>query len=296
MMEISSEVKAVASIALIIIAFCVRWIAVRRFSNISSHDETLPRRWTNSAKNGINLLVALGLIIIWLSELRLIVLSLAAFAVAFVIATREFIQCFIGSLYQASARSFSVGDWIKVGAHYGEVVSSDWLSTKLLEIDMETLSYTHTGRTLNIPNHLFIAGATQNLNFMRRYVMHTFTLVRDADQVNVFDIKVQLIEKAREYCASFHDVAQRYNELIERRLDNALAGPEPTVRVTTTNMGKNELSISVFCPTHLAVDLEQKLTEDFMGYWYAEHRNRKKKTDKSSEATIEEVNSEETTE
>lgn len=296
MIEINGEVKAVASAALIIIAFCVRWFAVRYFSNISSHDETLPRRWTNSIKNAINLLVALGLIIIWLSELRLIVLSLAAFAVAFVIATREFIQCFIGSLYQASARSFSVGDWIKVGVHYGEVVSSDWLSTKLLEIDMETMTYAHTGRTLNIPNHLFIAGATQNLNFMRRYVTHTFTLVRDADQVNVFDIKVQIIEKAREYCASFHDVAQRYNELIERRLENAVAGPDPTVRVTTTNMGKNEFSISVFCPTHLAVDIEQKLTEDFMEYWYAEHRNRKSKPDKSAGPAREEISGEESTE
>jgi small-conductance mechanosensitive channel len=296
MTEINGDFKAAASVALIIIAFCVRWFAVRHFSNISSNDETLPRRWTNSAKNGINLLVALGLVIIWLSELRLIALSLAAFAVAFVIATREFIQCFIGSLYQASARSFSVGDWIKVGVHYGEVVSSDWLSTKLLEIDMETMSYEHTGRTLNVPNHLFISGATHNLNFMRRYVTHTFKLVRDADQVNVFDIKVQIMEKAREYCASFQDVAQRYNDLIERRLDSAVAGPEPTIRVTTTNMGKNEFSISVFCPTHLAVDIEQKLTEDFMEYWYTVHRNRKNVSDKSTSAAIEEICSEESTE
>lgn len=277
MFEMNSEYKIIASVLLVGAAIVTKWILIKRFKKMVSTDDLLPRRLINSVKNGINLLIVFVLIVIWMSEIRLFALSLAAFAVALVLATRDLIQCFIGSLYQASARSFSVGDWIKVGHYYGEVVNSDWLSTKLLEIDIDSPSYTHTGRTLNVPNHLFISGVTQNLNFMRRYVQHTFTLVRDADSVNIYDLKEKILEKSRECCAEFHDVAQRYNDLIERRLDSPITGPDPEFRITTTNMGKNECSISIFCPTQKAVEIEQKITEEFMSLWYVDQRSRKGK-------------------
>lgn len=285
MNDLISGNKLVASLILLAIAWTVRWLILRHLSKRTASEDGQARRWINSVKNMTNLAIALGLIIIWLSEIRYMALSIAAFAVALVVATREFIQCFLGSLYQASNRTFVVGDWIKVGSHCGEVVRSDWFSTTLLEIDLETMSYSYTGKTLFIPNNQFITNTVHNLNFMRRYVNHSFTLVRDAEPVNFYDAKEFIMEKAQEYCSPFKDVASRYSQIIDKRLGVNLEHMDPSVRITTNNLGKNMLTISVFCPTHEAISLEQRLTEDFMSFWYAEVSKKKKEKDKEKADT-----------
>jgi small-conductance mechanosensitive channel len=275
MNELITDNKLIASAALILISWLITWLSVRHIHNLPLGDDDRSRRWGNTIKNAASLLVVIGLIIIWLSELRFVALSIATFVVALVIATREFIQCVLGSFYLASTRAFSVGDWIKVGPHYGEVVSSDWLTTTLLEVDMESMSYAYTGKTLTIPNNQFVSASFQNLNFMRRYIAHSVVIVREADLVDLVQFKDLMLEKAREYCASFDDVAQRYHDLIQKRMGVDMIGSGPSVRLGTSNLGKNTLVVSYFCPTHEAVVIEQKLIADFMQAWYAELASQK---------------------
>ena len=153
---------------------------------------------------------------IWSEEIQKFAFSIAAFTVAIVLATREFIQCFIGFLYIISSRPFRIGDWVQVGNCYGEVHSTDWAKLTLLEVDKD--SYQYTGKTLYLPNSQLITSVIKNLNFLKRYAMHHFTIVRD-DSVNPFDFMETLYEKANFYCHDFKDVAIRYNHLIESRLD-----------------------------------------------------------------------------
>lgn len=283
MNELVVEYKLIASLLMIVVALLVRWLVVRYLLKMPADEQELPKRWINSVKNASNFIIAIGLIVIWLSELRFVALSIATFVVALVIATREFIQCVLGSIYQTSTRMFAIGDWIKVGPNYGEVVRSDWLSTTLLEIDIESKSYGYTGRSLLIPNNQFVVANFQNLNFMRRYVSHSFSIIRDADAINVFQFREMILEKVKEYCSPFEEVAQRYNVLIEKRLGITLAGPAASVRIITTNLGKNEFAVTLFCPTQEAVGIEQRLIEDFMGAWYRElSRLEQEKVDKSS--------------
>ena len=262
--------KLIASFLMISIALAIRWLVIRHLLKLPTDEKELPRRWINSIKNAANLFIVIGLIAIWLSELRFVALSIATFVVALVIATREFIQCLLGSVYQASTRMFSIGDWIKVGDNYGEVVHSDWLRTTLLEVDMASRSYDYTGKTLLIPNNQFVASSVQNLNFMRRYVSHSISIIRDAEPINVFHFREEILKNVKEYCAPFEEVALRYNGLIEKRLGISLPGPEASVRITSTNLGKNEFTITLFCPTNEAVGIEQRLIEDFMELWYRE--------------------------
>ncbi|NOH73313.1 mechanosensitive ion channel family protein [Vibrio pectenicida] len=261
----------ILSAMLAIVVLSARWAVIRYLRRLPDDENEMPKRWVNAVKNATNFLIAIGLIIIWLSELRFVALSIATFIVALVIATREFIQCFSGYLYQTSTRIFFIGDWIKIGQHYGEVVKSDWLSTTLLEIDMESMCYGYTGKTLTIPNSQLVVSSVQNLNYMRRFVTHTFVIVRDSDSINLFKAKPFLLNKAKEYCASFSDVAQRYSALLEKRLGvNNSIKSEPSVCITTSNLGKNQVAITLFCPTREAVNIEQKLVEDFMAFWHDE--------------------------
>jgi small-conductance mechanosensitive channel len=227
------------------------------------------RDLVNTFKNLINFMIIIVLLNFWSAELQKFAFSVAAFVVAFVLATREFIQCLIGFIYLITTRPFRIGDWIQVGAHCGEVNATDWAKLTLLEVDIETYSY--TGKTLYLPNNQLIANPVKNLNFMKRYVSHHFTITRDSS-VNPFLFLDKVKENARNYCEGFCDVAARYNHLIEKRLDINISGPEPEIHISTSDIGDTQTEFTIFCPTDQALEIEQKLTADFMQYWFAEKR------------------------
>ena len=100
--------------------------------------------------------------------------------------------------------------------------------------------------------------------------MHHFTIIRD-DSVNPFEFIEQLNEKANKYCDDFKDVAIRYNQLIENRLEINITGPEPHIQIATSDVGDTQVFFTIFCPTERALEIEQKLTRDFMSLWF-EHK------------------------
>ncbi|RBP80091.1 mechanosensitive ion channel family protein [Marinomonas rhizomae] len=262
------HVEIVLTVAWILLSYIVRRYTKRaiRLNQKIEHDKK--RQRINAVDNIFNLLLVVGLVLVWSSELQNIAISIAAFMVALVIATKEFIACIVGAFYRASTRPYQVGDWIRIANYEGEVTDSDWLSTTLFEVDLKGGSYTYTGRTTVVPNSVLLLHTVQNLNYMRRYVTHTFSISRGTDDVNLFSIKEHILNNIREYSEHFHDVAIRYNSLIEKRLDIKISGPEPRVRITTTAEGYNVFTVSLFCPTDEAVEIEQKVTEDFMRFWY----------------------------
>lgn len=224
----------------------------------------------SNLKNLINFLLVLLILSFWINEIQRFALSIAAFAVAIVLATREYIQCVIGFFYLVSTRPFRIGDWVQVGEYAGEVSATDWIKMTILEVDLKR--YQYTGKTLYIPNNTLISSPIKNLNFLRRYVTHHFTITRDED-INPYVFIDTLRKKALEKCADFHDVAARYNQIIERRLDVKIQGPEPTLEVGTNDVGHTQIRCTIFCPTDRALDIEQEITAEFMHLWFAEIAN-----------------------
>jgi len=254
--------------AWVLLSYSIRRYIRRRVRLHPTLEHDKKRQRINALDNTFNFLLVVGCILIWSSELQNIAISIAAFMVALVIATKEFIACIVGAFYRASTRPYQVGDWIRITEYEGEVTDSDWLSTTLFEVDLKGGSYGYTGRTTVVPNSVLLNHTVQNLNYMRRYVTHTFSISRSTDDVNLFTIKEQILERIREYSEHFHEVAIRYNSLIEKRLDIKISGPEPRVRITTRPDGFNVFTVSLFCPTEEAIEIEQKVTEDFMRFWY----------------------------
>jgi small-conductance mechanosensitive channel len=64
----------------------------------------------NIVNNIFTILMIVMVFNIWAEELQNFAFSIAAFIVAIVLATREFIQCFIGFVYLLSSRPFRIGD------------------------------------------------------------------------------------------------------------------------------------------------------------------------------------------
>ena len=254
--------KLVITSVFIMIIFLIKYSIVKIIKIKSKNDK---RTQINRANNIFTILIIITLFNIWSEEIQKFAFSIAAFIVAIVLATREFIQCFIGFIYLLSSRPFRIGDWVQVGSHYGEVHSTDWAKLTLLEVDKD--DYQYTGKTLYLPNSQLIASVIKNLNFLKRYAMHHFTIVRD-DSVNPFEFIDKLDERARLYCDDFKDVAVRYNQLIENRLEVSIAGPEPHIQVATSELGDTQVFFTIFCPTEKAMEIEQKLTSDFMQLWF----------------------------
>jgi small-conductance mechanosensitive channel len=258
--------KLLSSLTFIVLAYFIKLMLVKVIRKRSKGKGEDRRYLINLIKNLINLSVVVLFFFLWSDELQKFALSVAAFVVAIVIATREFIQCIIGYIYIIVSRPFQVGDWIQVGSNYGEVTETNWAKLTLLEVDID--SYSHTGKTLYLPNSLLILNTIKNLNFMKRYATHTFTLTRN-QRVNFFLFRNELLERAAIHCQDFYEVAHRYNSLIEKRLDVTIAGPAPTVTISTSDIGKNTASVTIFCPSDQALDIEQKITQDFMELWYS---------------------------
>jgi small-conductance mechanosensitive channel len=257
--------KFVMTFLFICVFYMVKYLIVKIIKQKSKQDKRLQ---INIVNNIFTIFMIVIIFNIWHEEIQKFAFSIAAFIVAIVLATREFIQCFIGFVYLLSSRPFRIGDWVQVGIYYGEVHSTDWAKLTLLEVDEN--DYQYTGKTLYLPNSQLITSVIKNLNFLKRYAMHHFTVVRD-DSVNPFEFIDELYENANSYCSDFKDVAIRYNQLIESRLDIKIAGPEPHIQVATSDIGDTQVFFTIFCPTERALEIEQKLTSDFMRLWF-EHK------------------------
>lgn len=259
--------KLLVTLLLIIVTYVTKYALVKLIRRRAKSKGKDKRDQVNTVKNLVNLLLIILLLNFWSGELQKFAFSIAAFVVAIVLATREFIQCLIGFVYLFTTRPFRIGDWIEIGSHYGEVSATDWAKLTLLEVDIDTYSY--TGKTLYLPNSLLIHNPIKNLNFMKRYVSHSFTITRDMS-VNTFLFVDKLKQNAQQYCEHFHDVAARYSQIIELRMDVVIAGPDPSIHVATSNLGDTRTEFTIFCPTEQALDIEQKLTADFMQMWFEE--------------------------
>ncbi|MFT2091313.1 mechanosensitive ion channel family protein [Paraglaciecola sp. 2405UD69-4] len=252
------------------IALSTKYLIVKWLRSHAKSKGADKRDLVNNVKNFLNFMMIVLILGIWSHEIQKFAFSIAAFSVAIVLATREFIQCVIGFFYLVSTRPFRIGDWIEVGEFVGEVSATDWIKSTLLEVNIE--NYEYTGKTLFIPNNKLMTSPIKNLNFLKRYATHHFIITRD-QSVNPFVFIDKILENAKQYCEDFYDVAVRYNQMIERRLDVPITGPDPQIKVSTTELGDTEIEITIFCPTERAIEIEQAICADFMGYWYAQKEN-----------------------
>ncbi|MCD9469126.1 mechanosensitive ion channel [Photobacterium phosphoreum] len=221
------------------------------------------RKWMSRTKNGTFILMLVIVFALWRSEISEFAFSLTAIAVAIVVASKEIILCFTGSIQRASSRSFRIGDWIEVGKICGEVIEHNMMATVIQEIDLHHGQYHYTGKTATLPNSMFFTYPVKNLNFMKRYVYHNFSIVV-RDFVNLYPLLPTIITKIDHHSEDFIDVARRYNSVIEKHAGLDLPGSEPHIHISSSNTGEQIVHFMLFCPTERATHLEQDIRRDFM--------------------------------
>ncbi|WP_337995682.1 mechanosensitive ion channel family protein [Oleispirillum naphthae] len=216
-------------------------------------------------KNAAFLLIVVGLFLIWAPSLKTFALSLTAFAVAIIIATKELIMCLSGGVVRVVSNSARVGDWVEIGGVRGQVVNMDLLTVTLQEIHSDGRSYEFTGRLVSIPNAVFLTAPVRNETFYGRYVYHKFTLTFEPGAE--IDAMEKLVRDSLERDMEPHmELARRYNATIERKAGLDLQDVEPEIIFETTNEAKIRMNVSAFLPTRNAIRFEQNAVRAALGH------------------------------
>lgn len=239
--------------------FLVR--AIRNKSEILSRDQ---RRWISRVKNGILLLLIVGLILVWAPQLRTLALSLAAVAVALVVATKEMILCLSGAFMRVSTRPFVVGDWITIDNMSGEVIDVNAFSIKLQKLDVTGKSYQLTGPTIEIPNSRLLTSAVENLTLGKSWMYHDVRMVVPAIDARPIEHMSLLNEIVTSRYADLQEQSEVQHTRLKRKSGIELPGIRPDCSLGTTDLGHSVFTAHLFIPTRDAARFTRDITYDFL--------------------------------
>jgi small-conductance mechanosensitive channel len=250
---------------LIVVALLLRMIAVRAIRRSEAQGD-VRRQWVIHVKNILLVLLILGLLFVWGEELRTFAVSLVAIAAAIVLATKELIQCALGGMLRAVARPFKVGDRIELRSSIvvrGDVINHSMLTTTLLEVGPGHSAHQYTGKTVVIPNSLFLMTPLFNESKSSRFRLHTFTVCRPST-IDVNSHRRLLCEAADEVCRPYANAAQKYLEDIGDIEGIEAPTAEPRVFVSMQNHDKVEFIVRVPVESLKAGRVEQAIIEKYI--------------------------------
>jgi small-conductance mechanosensitive channel len=243
----------------IIRSLLIRYI--RKDSEVLDKDQ---RRWTIRIKNAAVIAIAVGLILIWAPQLQTLAISIAAFAVALVVATKEMILCLTGAIMRATSKPFKAGDWITVDGVTGEVIDMDAFSFQLQEVDMTGKTFQFTGRTITVPNAKLFTTNIENANFFKVYMYEEVRVAVQYNDINPQDALNALKEIAEKHFAPYRDDALAFNRKVRRRAGVDIGNGEPSFDLTTSELGHYQFHARVFVPTSIAAQTGADISKDFL--------------------------------
>lgn len=257
--ELLNSRGSIATLALIVLLFIVRWILLR-FVRKQDESTEISENWQRVVKRSVVFALLIGLVLIWAPQLRTFALSLTAVAVALVIATKELILCLSGSVVKASGRLFSVGDLIQVGTLKGYVSSQNLLTTNLREVN-ESTEYS-SGNQAIIPNSLFLIMPVKNFSYLRPYLVHTFVLYAEPKLANqVATLRESINNKLATLEASTRE--ERDYQQLPKRKRYFLEDCKNSLRISTTDLGVIGFVISFISHENDSLAEEAEITRLF---------------------------------
>lgn len=267
---------------LVLTIFILRTLVARFLRrNVSSTE--LRRRWLVQSRNGLLLLLLLGLLFIWGEELQALALSIVAIAVAFVVATKELILCVTGSILKTGAGSFNIGDRIQIKDFRGDVIDQNLLATTILEVGPGKITHQRTGRMTVIPNALFVSEPVINESYTHDYILHVFTIPfkREDDWRRA---QQAFLESANRHCKPYLEEVRKHMKHLseERGLDVPTVEPRVTIQVPAA--GEVHLIIRIPVKSGQRSYIEQSILSDvFSDSDFAAESNQKEPEDQAGQ-------------
>ncbi|MEX1200286.1 MAG: mechanosensitive ion channel domain-containing protein [Methylophaga sp.] len=256
-----SLIGLVISSSILIAGVLLLRALIARFIKQKVESYELRRRWLVQTRNGLLLLMALGLIFIWGQELRTLALSVVAIAVAFVVATKELIMCVMGSILKTGAGSFTVGDRIQVKDFRGDVIDQNLLATTILEVGPGKLTHQRTGRLIVLPNAMFVAEPVINESYTNDYILHVFIVPfkREDDWQSA---QKAFLQAANRHCLPYMNEVRNYMKQISQHRGVEIPSVEPRVTLQVPEADEIHLVIRIPARAHQRVQVEQAILNE----------------------------------
>lgn len=252
-----------SSIILLLVLALLRLLLGRAILNQGKLPLETRRRWVITLRNTILFLTLLGLVFIWVHELRTFAISVVAIAVAIVVATKELILCVSGAVLRTSSRLFTIGDRIEISGLRGDVVDMNLFTTTLREIGPGKSSHQYTGRSVLLPNSLLLSAPVISETSLGDYSVHVIPVPLAAGE-DWQQAEQLLLAAAHSECESFLEVARRHMKRLEdeRGLDSPSV--EPRVTIDIPEPGKITLLLRVPGPGRRRGPLEQAILRKYL--------------------------------
>ncbi|HTL11167.1 MAG TPA: mechanosensitive ion channel family protein, partial [Bdellovibrionota bacterium] len=203
---------------------------------------------------------------IWAHEIRVFALSVVALTVAGVVATKEFLLCVVGGIYKASARPFQVADRIEILKFRGDVIDHNLFTTTLFEVGPEHTVHQYTGRTIVLPNSVFLTNPLFNETYNRRFVLHTFTVpFKRTDDWRLAE--KLLLESAFQEVGPYLAEAKQYMSHLERTQGLDAPVMDPRANIHFPDPERIDLVMRVPVPAQRKGRMEQLILRGFVERW-----------------------------
>ena len=251
----------VATLILFLFVFALRYLGLRFVRRSVPSTDQLQLRWTAQVRGFSYLLLIFGLMVIWAAELRAFALSFVVLAMAIVWATKETIACMQGAVYRVSTNAFSVGDRINVLDVRGDVIDHGLLGTLVLEVGP---GHQRTGRTISIPNSVFLTSPVLNESLAGEYMLHVMSIPVERTE-DLAEIEGRVLAAAADACGDFLEAVRR--PLRSRYRRYGLTPPDVEPRITYEVVDKNTVNLLLRIPTpvRLEREVEQHVLRAFLG-------------------------------
>ncbi|MBK9166292.1 MAG: mechanosensitive ion channel family protein [Bryobacterales bacterium] len=257
--------KVAGSLAFLAIMLLMRAVVAKAVLPHTTRAETRRRALVN-LRNFTALLVIMGLGAIWADAVRTFAVSVLALGVAAVIATKELIQCFTGSIVRTTTNAFSVGDRIEITGFRGDVIDINFVNTTLLEVGPGPTQHLRTGRLIRFPNSKLLDSVLVNESYMERFLIHVFRvpwkLNADWEQAEAL-----LLEAATAECAPYLEEASDHMERLEHTY--GLVGLRVRPRVWMQLMSEEKIEFLVRLPVPLGQQsrIEEAIVRRFLSQY-----------------------------
>ena len=202
-----TEQEFIVTLLFFILLFFIRWLMIRTLQQINFKAQERKQKWLSVVRKTTLLLIIIMFFMMWGDELRTIAFSLAAVAVAFVVAFKEIIMCLIGGILKATTGMFELGDRITISGKRGEVLEHNFLNTTLLEIGPGDQSNQFTGKQIKVPNTHLVTESIFVLPKGDNYNLNIFVIPSALDE-NIFKKQKILLESANMVCNPYFKTAE----------------------------------------------------------------------------------------
>ncbi|HMQ11371.1 MAG TPA: mechanosensitive ion channel family protein [Oligoflexia bacterium] len=255
--------KLLVTLGVIVLTILLKFMGKKVINNWNIPSIEMRLKYKNTLKRVLSTILFFGIFIIWGASIKGFAVSIAAFAAALVLATKELLLCVLGSILKSSNQAFTFGDRIQIGTIRGVVIRQSLLGTTLMEIGPGDTVHHLSGKKIFIPNSQLLTQVVKNESLGSEYIFHSFQIVLKLDEKWKIHEKNLLKACLTEY-EVFEAKAKKAIAALAKEKGIYKPSTEPKIAIDLSEVEKVKFTVRIACPEGEANFLEQKIIRIFL--------------------------------